>query len=833
MRLDRATSLAGIAAMRGEAVSSADTLTDPRVDAKACRILGARSLICAPLYRNGAVEGVLSILGRAPDAFDQLAVETTRLMAEFVSTVMRNSAELETRQKLVEQLQTQGYVVRHMQTALWVWALEENGEFRLDYANAASVEATGLEIASIVGETMRDVLPALHDEAIERFRAVVESGTLYNAGEVEYGDQRIAPSVFSVKAFPLAGRRMAITFENVTENVRARRALQESESRFRGAFHSASVGMALTALDGTFVQVNDRLAEMLGYTVEELMRLGVRGITHPDDLSVDFENATELKSGQIESYHREKRYLRKDGSVVWADLTVSLVRTYDDEPTHVVSHIQDITDRKEAGLLFAAIFEHSVVPKLIADDQRCLVDVNEAAAELLGISREAALGLRLDDLMPDEAVARMWPRFLKHGTIDAEVTLHRPAGGTRHIEFVATANVRPGRHISVVRDLSHQKGLEEQLRQAQKMEAVGRLAGGIAHDFNNLLTAISGYSEFLIAGLEDERQRRHADEIRKAAARAASLTGQLLAFSRRQVLQPRVLDLNHVVTDMDMMLRRLIGEDVELVALLDNELGAVLADPTQIEQVIVNLAVNARDAMPGGGALTIETTNVDAEDTRFVELRISDSGIGMTDSQREQLFDPFFTTKEGGTGLGLATVYGVVEQSGGTIDVESAPGMGSSFRIRLPRANERAEKPAEPERDRYVPERGTETILLVEDETVVRQLVAEILETSGYAVLQAGDGPSALELLRRHSDPIDLLLTDVVMPGMSGPEVASAVTTMRPGTHILYMSGYTDSAIGHHGVLEPGIAFLQKPFSADDLTRKVRSLLSKPVPLSI
>jgi CheY-like chemotaxis protein len=236
--------------------------------------------------------------------------------------------------------------------------------------------------------------------------------------------------------------------------------------------------------------------------------------------------------------------------------------------------------------------------------------------------------------------------------------------------------------------------------------------------------------------------------------------------------------------------------------------------------------------MPGGGSLTIETTNVDAGDTRFVELRISDSGIGMTDAEREQLFDPFFTTKQGGTGLGLATVYGVVEQSGGTIDVESAPGMGSSFRIRLPRASERAEKPAEPERDLYVPERGTETILLVEDESVVRQLVAEILETAGYAVLQAGDGPSALELLRRHSDPIALLVTDVVMPGMSGPEVAGAVTTMRPGTQVLYMSGYTDSAIGHHGVLEPGIAFLQKPFSADDLTRKVRSLLTAPVPVS-
>ena len=829
LRIDRGASLAGVAARTGEAVYSADTLTDPRVDAAACRAVGARSAICAPLQRNGSIEGVLSILGRAPDAFDQLAVETTRLMAEFVSTVMRNSAELETRRALNEVLQTQAQVVQHMQTGLWVWALAEDGEFRLDYTNAASVSASGLESSAIAGETIRTVLPALSEVTIERFRDVIEKNEVYDAGEVEYGDERIAPSIFSVKAFPLARRRVAMTFENVTENVRARRALQESESRFRGAFHSSSVGMALTALDGTFVQVNDRLAEMLGYSVEELMRLGVAGITHPDDLSVDIENATALKAGRIESYQREKRYLRKDGTVVWTDLTVSLVRTYDNAPTHVVSHIQDITDRKEAALLFAAIFEDSVVPKLIADDQRRLVDVNEAAAELLGVSREDALGLTLDELMPDEPVAQMWPRFLEEGTIDAEVSLNRPDGGKRHIEFVATANVRPGRHISVVRDLSHQKALEEQLRQAQKMEAVGRLAGGIAHDFNNLLTAISGYSEFLIAGLEDERQRRHAEEIRKAAARAASLTGQLLAFSRRQVLQPRVLDLNHVVSDMDMMLRRLIGEDVELIALLDNDLGAVLADATQIEQVIVNLAVNARDAMPDGGSLTIETANVESDEGAFVELLVSDTGVGMTDAQREQLFDPFFTTKEGGTGLGLATVYGVVEQSGGTIEVSSAPGMGSSFRIRLPFAEKTVERPAEATRKPYVPERGTETILLVEDETVVRQLVAEILETSGYAVLQAGDGPSALELLRRHSDPVDLLVTDVVMPGMSGPDVAGAVASMRPGTRVLYMSGYTDSAIGHHGVLEPGIAFLQKPFSADDLTRKIRSLLGEPV----
>jgi len=273
-----------------------------------------------------------------------------------------------------------------------------------------------------------------------------------------------------------------------------------------------------------------------------------------------------------------------------------------------------------------------------------------------------------------------------------------------------------------------------------------------------------------------------------------------------------------------MMLRRLIGEDVELVTLLEPQLAPVRADPTQVEQVIVNLAVNARDAMPNGGSVTIETANVVMDDTELVELRMTDTGVGMSDSERQQLFDPFFTTKAGGTGLGLATVYGIVEQSGGTIEVDSAPGMGSTFRVLLPRADVHAEV-VELAAISDAPESGSETILLVEDEPVVRHLVAEILEASGYTVLQAGDGPSALELLRRHHGMLHLLVTDVVMPGMSGPEVGQSVTSMRPGTQVLYISGYTDSAIGHHGVLEPGIAFLQKPFDAAELNRKVRSIL--------
>jgi PAS domain S-box-containing protein len=583
--------------------------------------------------------------------------------------------------------------------------------------------------------------------------------------------------------------------------------------------------MSLTSLDGQFVQVNERLAEILGYTVPELMEMTFRDVSHPDDVERDAAYVAEMRAGLRTEWEDERRYIRKDGAIVWGQASSALI----DEPggpAHVVSLVQDITQRREAESIFGAVFAQSVVPKLIADDERRLVELNASALAFLGVDRETALTLTIDDLMPDLALGDVWPGFMREGTLEAEATLKRPDGGLRQIEFVATANVRPGRHIAVVRDLSRQKELESQLRQAQKMEAVGRLAGGIAHDFNNLLTAISGYSEFLASGIEDPRLKRHAEEIKKASARAANLTGQLLAFSRRQVLQPRVLDLNAVVSDMDSLLRRLIGEDVELVTMLEPGLPSVQADPTQIEQVIVNLAVNARDAMPNGGSVTIETASIVTDKGSFVQLLLTDTGIGMTEEERQQLFDPFFTTKAGGTGLGLATVYGIVEQSGGTIEVDSAPGMGSSFRVWLPSVEEAAETAAVATAS--APAAGTETILLVEDEAVVRQLVAEILETTGYTVLQAGDGPSALELLRRHAEPVELLVTDVVMPGMSGPEVAKAVTAMRPGMHVLYTSGYTDQAIGHHGVLEPGIAFLQKPFSADDLTTKVRGLLDEP-----
>lgn len=375
---------------------------------------------------------------------------------------------------------------------------------------------------------------------------------------------------------------------------------------------------------------------------------------------------------------------------------------------------------------------------------------------------------------------------------------------------------------------------EEQLRQAQKMEAVGRLAGGIAHDFNNLLTTILGTSDLLLEELPPGKHwRKDVEEIRRAGERAAGLTRQLLAFSRKQVIEASTLDLNETVTSVSRMLHRLIGEDIELVTRLSPDLGLIQADSGQIEQVILNLAVNSRDAMPRGGKLSIETDNVEFESEMFpdlspgwyVMLSISDSGIGMDAETRGHIFEPFFTTKEQGkgTGLGLATVYGIVRQSGGHIDVASEPGSGAVFKIYLPRVKDSIK--AAPTTSIVPSPGGTETILVAEDEPAVRHLTARILKAKGYAVMTAANGDEALELVRRHRNQIHLLLTDVIMPGMSGPQLADQLIRERPEIRVLYMSGYTAAAIHHHGVLEPGISYLQKPFTPQALSEKIREVL--------
>ncbi|HEX5724364.1 MAG TPA: PAS domain S-box protein [Longimicrobiaceae bacterium] len=380
---------------------------------------------------------------------------------------------------------------------------------------------------------------------------------------------------------------------------------------------------------------------------------------------------------------------------------------------------------------------------------------------------------------------------------------------------------------------------QQQLLQAQKMDAIGRLAGGVAHDFNNLLTAVRGNAELLLMDLPPEHpSRADVEEIRRAADRAAGLTRQLLAFSRRQVLQPRVLDLNAVVTDMQKMLRRLIGEDVHLHTELETALARVRADPGQVEQVVLNLSLNARDAMPGGGTLTLRTGNATLGEEvarrfgyvipgRYVLLSVRDTGHGMDAETAERAFEPFFTTKPSGrgTGLGLSTVYGIVKQSGGYIWIDSAPEVGTTVRIYLPPAE--VEEPAEAERvpTPAPPPGGAETLLLVEDEDTVRVLARRVLERSGYTVLEARDGAQALVVASLHRGPLHLLLTDVVMPNLGGRELARRIRAERPELPVLFISGYAEEAVKGHGVLEPGTAFLEKPFTAEVLAARVRQVL--------
>ena len=483
-------------------------------------------------------------------------------------------------------------------------------------------------------------------------------------------------------------------------------------------------------------------------------------------------------------------------------------------------------------------------PIVVIDSESCIRRANRAAGAMVGMEIRELIGKRCYEVLHKTAEP---PPNCPHQRLLASGKQERADSHEAWLGKFFESTAAPLRDsqgplsgcVHVLHDITERRRLEEQYRQAQKMEAVGRLAGGVAHDFNNLLTAITGYSELLLARLQEEDTlRRYVEEVKKAGDRAASLTRQLLTFSRQQGLEPRVLDLNSVVANVDKMLRRVIGEDIELVTILVPDLGPVKADPGQLEQVMLNLAVNSRDAMPQGGKLTIETANVELAEAsshrhgelspgKYVVLAVSDSGCGMTEETQAHIFEPFFTTKDQGkgTGLGLAMVYGIVKQSGGSVWVYSEVGRGTTFKVYLPQVNEKvtAQVPRPPP---PVLTRGWETILLVEDEEPVRSLVRSVLEAGGYVVLEARHGEDALVVAEMHKGPIQLLVTDVVMPEMSGPELAEHLAPFHREMKVLYMSGYTEDAIQHHGVLASRTAYLPKPFTPETLARKVREVLN-------
>ena len=489
--------------------------------------------------------------------------------------------------------------------------------------------------------------------------------------------------------------------------------------------------------------------------------------------------------------------------------------------------------------VYEAVFRASLDGILIADDQMHYVDVNDAACEILGRNREEVVGKEVGAFMEFEADARkLWEKAQRTGSLRAEITLLRPDGESRLIEFAGVVNVQPGRHMILIRDLTHRKRLDEQIRNASKMEAVGRLAGGVAHDFNNLLMVITSYTELMLDAMADaDPLRKKAQEVLKASARAASLTRQLLAFSRKQVLDPQVHDVNILLREMSKLLGRVLGEDVRLQLDLALDLGRVYADRGQIEQVMMHLAVNARDVMPEGGQLTIRTLNAEFDASfarlpgspppgRYVLISVEDTGTGMSRDVLNHLFEPFFSTKGvgKGLGLGLAAVYGIVKQSGGFIWAESELGKGTRFNMYFPRVTRSVDQP-DGGLTAFLPETRDVVVLLVEDEDALRNAAADFLQTRGYRVMAARDGTEALSMASKFAEKIDVLITDLVMPGISGRVLAIELVKIHPETRIMYMSGYHDAAVLESAAMDHTAAFLRKPFRLDALTSKIREVL--------
>jgi PAS domain S-box-containing protein len=638
--------------------------------------------------------------------------------------------------------------------------------------------------------------------------------------------------------------------------------LRQSEARFRRVVESNILGIIYWDASGAITGANDAFLKMVGYTREELIggRMRWTDMTPRKYRKLDKRAFGDLAtSGICETY--EKEYIRKDGSRVAVLLGCAIL---EGEKQGGVGFVLDITERKQTENALRESNEkfHQLADNITdafwirSPDFREVHYISPAFERIWGCTVESLYANPqqwVDFILPedrDRVLAVFETLTEASPSVSIEYQIARPDGEIRWID-VRGFQVRDAageliRLTGIVTDVTEQvlsrrrlKETEEQLRQSQKLESVGMLAGGIAHDFNNLLTVITGYSDLTLGRLDRaDPLARNVEAIKKAAERATSLTSQLLAFSRKQMLQPKVLDLNSVIVNIEKMLGLLVGEHMELCTSRGVGLGRVKADPGQIEQVILNLVVNARDAMPKGGKITLETANIYLDEAYvrrhiavqpgwYAMLAVTDTGHGMDADTQKNIFEPFFTTKEQGkgTGLGLSTVYGIVKQSGGNIWVYSEVGLGTTFKIYLPLVDEQVTEP-EADAARLESAAGTETILLAEDEELVRKLATESLKMHGYTVLEAANGGEALRISQQHDGPIHLLLTDMVMPRMGGKELADQLLGLRPDMRVLYMSGYTEQAIVHHGILDVDIAFIGKPFTPDALVLKVIEVLN-------
>ena len=634
----------------------------------------------------------------------------------------------------------------------------------------------------------------------------------------------------------------------------ANEAAKEGEVRYRSLALATTQIIWTTNAQGEVVTEQPMWAAFSGMRQQDIQGWGWMEAIHSEDRepsSAAWRRAVQNRA----PYDDEYRLRRHDGAYRHMAVRGVPIPGAGCAVREWVGTCTDITKRKRAEEElrlreeeYRAFFDINLAGNYISTPDGVLLACNPAFLRMFGFaSEEEARGTNLAALYPSpENRYNFLQQLRQGGHFDhGEKELRRKDGGPLHVTETSIGTFgKSGELIEIhgfLMDETERRKTEEQLRQAHKMEAVGRLAGGIAHDFNNMLGIINGYSEILLSdpGI-DEGTRQRIQEILKAGQRAAALTRQLLAFSRKQILQPRVLGLNLVLEDLDKMLRRLIGDDIEIRTVLDPNLEPVKADPSQMEQVILNFCINARDAMPEGGRITVETANVEIDEMqaaqhlpmkpgRYVRLTVCDNGTGMDEATLSHVFEPFFTTKgpEKGTGLGLATVYGIVQQSGGHVWAHSEPGQGSTFSVYLPTVGKEAE-PREQQANAQEIARGSETILLVEDVDALRAATRELLQRRGYTVLEAEDGERATQVAEEYAGTIDLLLTDVSLPKIQGPALANSLMRRRSGMKVLYMSGYTDNAVVHSEVRKRDTAFLQKPFTAEELARKLRQLLDAP-----
>ena len=724
-------------------------------------------------------------------------------------------------------------------------------DMRYLVASRSWLEDFQLGRESIVGRSHYDIFPDLPP----RWRLVHERCL---AGAIEKCDEDAFPRAdgrtdwirWEVRPWRLADGTIGgliIFSENITDRKHAQEAVRKSEERYRALFDYAPDGILIADRDSYQLDANHSICAMLGYTRDELLGKHASDLLEPTE-SLNIGPARDAILARAE-YRRQWTFRRKDGSTFSSDVIATAL-----PDGNILAMIRDVTERDQAAEALRVAEERM---RFALDNAKIGIWDMDFATGTLRWSEtlEAQYGLepgtfdgRFESFIgfihpTDRAsmVELIQQATVTGGDFTVQHRARRPDGGVRWLtgagRILLGSDNTPVRAVGISIDVTDRRTLEAQYQQAQKMEAIGRLAGGVAHDFNNLLTIILGYSQLLLRRLPaGDPGRADVTEIQRAGASAAALTRQLLAFSRKEIIEPAVLNLNRILGDMREMLQRLIGEDIQVIFKLRPDLEPVKADRGQIEQVVMNLTVNARDAMPGGGAVTIETANVELDSNyatgrlavqpgRYVVLTVSDTGSGMTADIQSHLFEPFFTTKERGkgTGLGLATVHGIVTQSGGNVNVYTEVGKGSSFKVYLPvvQSKQASPEPSPVER----PDLGSLSILVVEDADALRELARRLLVELGHTAIVAANADEAIRLFGSH-DRIDLLLTDVVMPGMSGPDLVKRLREDRPALKVVYMSGYTEDAIVQRGVLTPGVVFLHKPFTTETLDTKLRTAMA-------